>query len=150
MRRYLGGRKLQQLTKADGDALVRWMLTEARTSPRHYRADSLAGRVVALVSEHPEGIAAAELAAALPGDVHSALSASAGRRAGDPPAPGCVRTRAARDRRRCRETRSEPADRPVGPDDVRRGRAELHGSGGVAAQRDCVGGATEGRRPRRR
>jgi integrase len=74
-RRHLGGRKLQHLTKADGDALVRWMLTEARTSPRHYRADSLAGRVVALVSEHPEGIASAELAAALPGDVHSALSA---------------------------------------------------------------------------
>jgi len=75
VRRYLGGRKLQQLTKADGDALVRWMLTEARTSPRHYRADSLAGRVVAQVSEHPEGITAGELAAMLPGDVHSALSA---------------------------------------------------------------------------
>ncbi len=77
VRRYLGGKQLQQLTKADGDALVRWMLTEARTSPKHYRADSLAGRVVALVAEHPEeGIAAAELAAALPGaDVHSALSA---------------------------------------------------------------------------
>lgn len=75
VRRYLGSRKLQQLTKADGDALVRWMLTEARTSPKHYRADSLASRVVALVSEHPEGIAAADLDAALPGDVHSALSA---------------------------------------------------------------------------
>jgi integrase len=76
VRRYLGGRKLQQLTKADGDALVRWLLTEARTSPRHYRADSLAGRVVTLVSEHPEGITAAELTAALSGgDVHSALSA---------------------------------------------------------------------------
>ena len=76
VRRYLGGRKLQQLTKADGDALVRWLLTEARTSPRHYRADSLAGRVVTLVSEHPKGITAAELTAALSGgDVHSALSA---------------------------------------------------------------------------
>lgn len=75
VRRYLASRKLQQLTKADGDALVRWMLTEARTSPKHYRADSLAGRVVALVAEHPEGITAADLAAALPGDVHSALSA---------------------------------------------------------------------------
>jgi site-specific recombinase XerD len=75
VRRYLGGRKLQQLTKTDGDALVRWMLTEARTSPKHYRAASLAGQVIALVSEHPEGIASAELAAALPGDVHSALSA---------------------------------------------------------------------------
>ncbi len=75
VRRHLGGRKLQHLTKADGDALVAWMLTEARTSPRHYRADSLAGRVVAIVDEHPEGIASAELAAALSGDVHSALSA---------------------------------------------------------------------------
>lgn len=75
VRRYLGSRKLQQLTKTDGDALVRWMLTEARTSPKHYRSDSLAGRVVALVAEHPDGIAAADLAAALPGDVHSALSA---------------------------------------------------------------------------
>lgn len=75
VRRYLGGKKLQALTKADGDALVRWLLTEARTSPRHYRANSLAGRVVAMVSEHPEGIAAAELVAALPGDVHSALAA---------------------------------------------------------------------------
>jgi len=66
------GRKLQALTRADGDPLVRWLLTEARTSPKHYRADSLAGRVVALVSEHPEG----PPAAALPGgDVHSALSA---------------------------------------------------------------------------
>ena len=75
VRRFLGGRKLQQLAKADGDALIRWMLTEARTSPKHYRADSLAGRVAALVAEHPEGIAAADLAAAMPGDVHSALSA---------------------------------------------------------------------------
>lgn len=81
VRRYLGGKKLQGLTKADGDALVRWMLTEARTSHRHYRDGSLAGRVVALVAEHPEGITVAELAATLPGDVHSALSAllSAGR-----------------------------------------------------------------------
>ena len=76
VRRYLGAKKLQQLTKADGDALVRWLLAEARTSPRHYRADSLAGQVVTLVSEHAEGITAAELAATLPGgDVHSALSA---------------------------------------------------------------------------
>lgn len=75
VRRHLGGRKLQQLTKADGDALVEWMLTKARTSPKHYRADSLAGRVVAMVAEHPEGITSAELTAALPGDVHSALSA---------------------------------------------------------------------------
>ncbi|WP_396904517.1 site-specific integrase [Mycolicibacterium phlei] len=75
VRRYLGGKKLQALTKADGDALVTWMLTEARTSPKHYRDGSLAGRVVATVSEHPEGITAADLTASLPGDVHSALSA---------------------------------------------------------------------------
>lgn len=75
VRRYLGGKKLQALTKADGDALVRWMLTEARTSPRHYRAHSLAGRVVAMVAEHPDGITAAELVAALPGDVHSCVAA---------------------------------------------------------------------------
>jgi hypothetical protein len=75
VRRHLGGRKLQHLSKADGDALVQWMLTEARTSPKHFRADSLAGRVVAMVAEHPEGIASAEIAAELPGDVHSALSA---------------------------------------------------------------------------
>ncbi|WP_374025595.1 tyrosine-type recombinase/integrase [Mycobacterium sp. HNNTM2301] len=73
--RHLGSRKLQALTKSDVDGLVSWMLTEARTDHRHYRADSLAGRVVALVAEHPEGIAAAELCAALPGDVHTALSA---------------------------------------------------------------------------
>jgi integrase len=75
VRRHLGAKKLQQLNKADGDHLVAWMLTEARTSPRHYLSGSLSGRVVALVSEHPEGITAAELTDALPGDVHSALSA---------------------------------------------------------------------------
>lgn len=75
VRRYLGSKKLQALTKADGDALMEWMLTAGRTSPRHYRADSLAGRVVALVAEHPDGITAAELAAAIPGaDVHTSLS----------------------------------------------------------------------------
>lgn len=75
VRRFLGGKQLQQLTKADVDKLVTWMLTEARTSPRHYRADSLAGWVTAMIAEHPEGITAAELAAALPGDVHSTLAA---------------------------------------------------------------------------
>ncbi|MED5812938.1 tyrosine-type recombinase/integrase [Mycolicibacterium sp. 050232] len=74
VRRYLGGKQLQKLTKADGDALVAWMLTEARTSPRHYRDASLAGQVVAVVAAHPEGISVAEVAAALPGDVHSALA----------------------------------------------------------------------------
>lgn len=76
VRRFLGGRKLQDLTKADGDALVTWLLTEARTSPKHYRDGSLAGQVVAAVAGHPDGITSAELAAAFPGgDVHSALSA---------------------------------------------------------------------------
>ena len=98
-RRYLGGRKLQQLTKADGDALVRWMLTEARTSPRHYRADSLAGRVVALVSgagvRTPRGhrlLRAGRRAARRRafGPVRATSH-----RTGDPPAPGCLRTRAA-------------------------------------------------------
>jgi hypothetical protein len=75
VRRYLGRRKLQHLTKADGDALVEWMLTEARTSPRHFRPGSLAGRVVTLIEARPEGVCAAELVAAFPGaDVHSCLS----------------------------------------------------------------------------
>jgi hypothetical protein len=52
------------------------MLTEARTSPRHYRADSLAGQVVALVAQRPDGITPAELCAAFPdADVHTCLSA---------------------------------------------------------------------------
>lgn len=79
VRRYLGARQLQQLTKADGDGLVRWMLTEARTSPRHYRPDSLAARVVERVAASPEGVTAAALCAAFPGaDVHSCLSALLG------------------------------------------------------------------------
>lgn len=32
VRRFLGNKKLQQLTKADGDALVDWMLTQGRSS----------------------------------------------------------------------------------------------------------------------
>jgi integrase len=76
VRRFLGGKRVQQLTKADGDALVRWMLTEARTSPKHYRPEILAGRVSAMVAENPEGTTAAELAATFPvGDVHSCLAA---------------------------------------------------------------------------
>lgn len=75
VRRYLGGRKPQQLTKADGDALVEWMLTAGRRSPKHFQPDSLAGRVAAMVGEHPDGISASELAAAFPGqDVHTCLS----------------------------------------------------------------------------
>jgi len=52
VRRYLGGKKLQQLTKADGDELVEWMLTEGRSSPKRYRPDSLAARVVELIEGH--------------------------------------------------------------------------------------------------
>lgn len=33
VRRRLGGKKLAQLTKKDGDELVQWMLTEGRRSP---------------------------------------------------------------------------------------------------------------------
>jgi integrase len=76
VRRYLGGKRLQQVSTADGDTLVRWMLAEARTSPKHYRPGSLAGRVAEVVGQHPEGISACKLAAAFPsGDVHSCLSA---------------------------------------------------------------------------
>lgn len=37
VRRFIGSKKLQQLTKADGDALVEWMLTEERSSRKRYR-----------------------------------------------------------------------------------------------------------------
>jgi site-specific recombinase XerC len=75
VRRYLGGTKLQQLTKADGDALVEWMLTEGRSSRKRHRPGSLAATVVELVRRHPEGISAAAIAAALPNhDVRTCLS----------------------------------------------------------------------------
>ncbi|MET0702146.1 MAG: hypothetical protein ABWY93_21030 [Mycobacterium sp.] len=75
VRRYFGGKKLQQLTKADGDALVDWMLTEGRSSVKRYRPDSLAGRVTAQIMKHPEGVSAASLAASFPGeDVHTCLA----------------------------------------------------------------------------
>ncbi len=75
VRRFLGGKQLQHLTKADGDDLVEWMLTESRTSPRHYRPESLSGRVAVLIGAHPEGISAAAIAAAFPGrDTHTCLS----------------------------------------------------------------------------
>jgi integrase len=76
VRRYLGGRKLQALVKSDVDNMVTWMLTEARTSPRHFRPGSLSGRVATLIEQHPEGITTSDLRAALPGeDVHQACSA---------------------------------------------------------------------------
>jgi site-specific recombinase XerC len=75
VRRYLGGKKLQQIVKADGDALVELMLTEGRRSPKHYQPGSLSSRVAELIGQHPEGISAAALAAAFPGeDVHTCLS----------------------------------------------------------------------------
>ena len=75
VRRYMGAKQLQQLTKADGDGLVEWMLTAGRSSRRRYRPGSLAARVVDLIREHPEGVAAATLTAAFPDkDVHTCLS----------------------------------------------------------------------------
>ncbi|OFJ52210.1 site-specific integrase [Mycolicibacterium grossiae] len=75
VRRHLGGKKLQALTKADADGLVVWMLTAGRQSPRHYQPTSLAGRVAALIGEHPEGITAAAIKTAFPeADVHTCLS----------------------------------------------------------------------------
>ncbi|MGV9479456.1 tyrosine-type recombinase/integrase [Gordonia aichiensis] len=75
VRRFLGGKKLQALTKNDGDALVTWMLTEGRQSVKHHQPESLAGRIVTLIAEHPGGITAAALKAAFPdGDVHTSLA----------------------------------------------------------------------------
>ena len=74
-RRFLGGKELQQLTKADGGALVEWMLTQGRRSAPHYQPGSLAARVAAMIGAHPGGVTAGELAAAFPGeDVHTCLS----------------------------------------------------------------------------
>jgi site-specific recombinase XerD len=74
-RRFLGGKKLQQLTKADGDALVDWMLTEGRRSRKRNRPGSLAARVVEFVGDQPDGVSAATIAAAFPADdVHTCLS----------------------------------------------------------------------------
>ncbi|MEV5835359.1 site-specific integrase [Nocardia sp. NPDC052112] len=75
VRRRMGGKKLRQLTKADGDALVEWMLTEGRVDPRHYRPGSLMSQVAELISQHPEGITAAKIKAAFPDkDIHTCLS----------------------------------------------------------------------------
>lgn len=76
-RRYMGGKKLAQLTKADGDALVHWMLTEGRVDQRRAtRPDSLSSRIAAFIAQHPEGISARDIAAEFGGkDVHTSLSA---------------------------------------------------------------------------
>ncbi|MGB3485171.1 MAG: tyrosine-type recombinase/integrase [Mycobacterium sp.] len=75
VRRFLGGKKLQQLSKADGDALVDWMLTKGRSSRKRHRPGSLAGRVTEAIAKHPEGISAAQLASVFPDDdVHTCLA----------------------------------------------------------------------------
>ncbi len=71
----LGGKKLAQVTKADGDALVDWMLTAGRGDPRHYRPDSLMSQVVEFISRHPAGVSSAQIKARFPDkDVHTCLS----------------------------------------------------------------------------
>ncbi|MRH91553.1 tyrosine-type recombinase/integrase [Nocardia sp. SYP-A9097] len=75
VRRRMGGKKLAQLTKADGDALVDWMLSEGRRSHKHFRPDSLMSQVTDLIGRHPEGITAAQIKARFPDkDVHTCLS----------------------------------------------------------------------------
>ncbi len=77
VRRFMGGKKLAQITKADGDALVTWMLTEGRVDQRlTTRADSLSSRIAAFIAQHPEGIPAREIQAEFSTkDVHTSLSA---------------------------------------------------------------------------
>ncbi|RMI28038.1 tyrosine-type recombinase/integrase [Nocardia stercoris] len=66
-RRQLGGLKLANLTKKDGDDLVTWMLSEGRRSRRNFRPNSLLSQVADLIAQHPEGITAQEIRAAFPG-----------------------------------------------------------------------------------
>ncbi|KZM68672.1 site-specific integrase [Nocardia terpenica] len=77
VRRFMGGKKLAQLTKADGDALVAWMLTKGRVDQRlTTRPDSLASRIAAFIAQHSEGISTREIRAEFPGkDIHTSLSA---------------------------------------------------------------------------
>ncbi|MGV9837064.1 site-specific integrase [Nocardia niigatensis] len=76
-RRFLGGRKLSQLTKADGDALVTWMLTQGRVDQRKaIDPDSLSSRIAAFVALRTEGVTARAITAEFPGrDIHTPLSA---------------------------------------------------------------------------
>ena len=75
VRRYLGGKKLQELSKSDGDALVEWMLTQGRSSRKRSRPGSLAARVAEFIGKHPGGVSAADIASAFPvHDVHNCLS----------------------------------------------------------------------------
>ncbi len=78
VRRRLGSKQLARVTKADGDGLVTWMLTEARTSPRHYRPESHSSQVAAFVTQFPKGVAAAEVKTQFPDiDAHTCLTALA-------------------------------------------------------------------------
>ncbi|MFI7195305.1 site-specific integrase [Nocardia nova] len=75
VRRRFGSRKVRDLTKADGDDLVSWMLTSGRVDPRHFRPDSLMSRVADYISQHSEGVSSAELKAAFPdNDVHTCVA----------------------------------------------------------------------------
>lgn len=76
-RRFMGGRKLAELTKADGDALVTWMLTQGRVDQRRkVNPDSLSSRVAAFVALHTDGVTAKAIQAEFPGqDIHTPLSA---------------------------------------------------------------------------
>ncbi|WP_228566967.1 tyrosine-type recombinase/integrase [Nocardia sp. SYP-A9097] len=74
VRRRLGSKKLAQLTKKNGDALVEWMLTEGRRSPRQPRPDSLVSQVAEVIARHPDGISTAELKAEFGKDVHHCLA----------------------------------------------------------------------------
>ncbi|MGW0251058.1 site-specific integrase [Nocardia goodfellowii] len=76
-RRFMGGRKLAQLTKADGDALVTWMLTQGRVDQRRkVNPNSLSSRVATFVALHPTGVTAQVIQAEFPGqDIHTPLSA---------------------------------------------------------------------------
>lgn len=144
VRRYLGGKKPKAPTKADGDALVRWMLTEAHvTAPLPRRLTGGPGGRDG--GRAPDGITAAYLVAALPdSDVHTCLTALV--RAG----------RVTRVRRGVYAPAAEEgtADkRGLSPqtvrhaDHVRRSRPELRRSGCVGAQRHFACRATQGRRP---
>lgn len=77
VRRFMGGKKIRDVTKADGDALVEWMLTRGRVDQRaKTRADSLSSQVAAFVALHPDGVTARAIQAEFPGkDVHTSLSA---------------------------------------------------------------------------
>lgn len=76
-RRFMGGRKLSQLTKADGDALVTWMLTEGRVDQRrNVDPESLSSRVAAFVALHTDGVTVRVIQAEFPGkDIHAPLAA---------------------------------------------------------------------------